>query len=59
MENHAFTPLLFWDTGVWSDENKVNLNGPNGSSRYWKKLQNYLKVFSKRLLDGPNGSSSY
>lgn len=51
-ESHLSTPLLFWDTAAWFDENKFNLDGPGGTSCYCHNLQNNLHVFSKRHFGG-------
>ena len=39
-----------WETGVFSDEKKFNLDGPDGSQCYWHDLRMEKQLFSKRLF---------
>ena len=37
-----------WMNVVWSDENKFNLDGPDGFRYYWHDLRTNKRMFSKR-----------
>lgn len=41
-------PLTFWESIIWSDETKVNLFGPDGHQKVWRKNREALNP--KNLL---------
>ena len=41
-----------WETVVFSDEKKFNLDGPNGYQCYLHNLRKEKQLFSKRLFGG-------
>lgn len=41
-----------WETVIFTDEKKFNLDGPDGWSFYWHDLRKEPRVFSKRAFGG-------
>ena len=41
-----------WETVVFSDEKKFNLDGPDGNQYYWHDLRKEPQYFSKRQMGG-------
>jgi len=41
-----------WNTVIFSDEKRFNLNGPDGWAYYWHDMRTEPKVFSKRQSCG-------
>lgn len=50
--NHVRTTMSFWNTFVWSDEKKFNLEGSDGSESYWYEHRIEQRIYYKRQSGG-------